>query len=174
MAKDVVDAACRALGKRARCTTDTKPLPGGLPMDYEQYLREAIPALSSQYRVAPELVRHLIGFYGSRAVKVLELKKMEPEMGKAISPESRDISAQVLYSVLEEGARTLSDIVLRRMHLGMSASRGVNQAEKIADIAGRALDWSKDNKHNQINTFINELQRETACLNRPAGKGNVC
>ncbi len=174
MAKDVVDAACGVLRNRTRCSTDKKPFPGGLPLDYEQYLREAVPEMTSRHRVTPELVRHLIGFYGSRAEKVLELKKMEPDLGGSISSDSHDIYAQVLFSVREEGARTLSDIVLRRMHLGMTASRGLNQAERIADIAGRELAWSDDEKHHQIKEFVTELKRETACLNWPARKGNIC
>jgi glycerol-3-phosphate dehydrogenase len=169
MAKDAVSAACRVLGSRTRCMTDKKPLPGGLPMDVEKYLSEAIPEMASRHGVAPELARHLIGFYGSRAERVLELMKTEPVLGETISPDSRDIYAQVLYSVQEEGARTLSDIVLRRMHLGMSASRGLNQAKRIADIAGRELDWSDDEKAHQIDDFIKALNKETACLRAPAG-----
>ncbi|MCK9418508.1 MAG: glycerol-3-phosphate dehydrogenase/oxidase [Nitrospirae bacterium] len=174
MAKDVVDAACRVLGTSTRCSTDKKPLPGGLPVDYEQYLREAIPEMASRFKVAPELVRHLISCYGARTERVLELAASHPVLGGSISSESSDIYAQVLYSVIEEGARTLSDIVLRRMHLGITASRGLRQAEKIADIAGRELKWSDDEIHHQIDEFKKALQRETACLSGPARKGNVC
>lgn len=168
MAKDAVNAACRVLGDRTRCTTDTRSLPGGLSMDYEQYLTEAMPEMTSRHRVTPELARHLIGMYGSRTEQVLELAKKEPLLGEAISSDSRDIYAQVVFSVLEEGARTLSDIVLRRMQLGISASRGLNQAKKIADIAGRELGWSADEKHHQIDDFIKALNKETACLIGPA------
>jgi len=173
MAKDVVDAAGRVLEIRTRCSTDKTPLPGGLSMDIDQYLREAMPEMASRHDVAPELVRHLIGCYGARAEKVLGLAGSDPALGESISSESGDIYAQVLYSVIEEGARTLSDIVLRRMHLGITASRGLKQAEKIADIAGRELKWSDDEKRHQIEEFKKALQRETACLSGPARKGNA-
>jgi glycerol-3-phosphate dehydrogenase len=173
MAKDAVDAACGALGIRIRCSTDKNPLPGGLPVDYEQYLREAVPEMASRHKVAPELARHLVGFYGANAEKVLGLAETEPILRESISSASGDIYAQVLYSVMEEGARMLSDIVLRRMHLGITASRGIQQAEKIADIAGRELMWSDDEKRHQINEFKNALNKETACLRGPEGKGNV-
>ncbi len=94
-------------------------------MDYEEYLREALPEMAARHKVAPELVRHLISFYGASAEKVLGLAETEPVLGESISSESSDIYAQVLYSVMEEGARTLSDIVLRRMQLGTTASRGL-------------------------------------------------
>ena len=171
MAKDVVDAACSALGIRTRCSTDKTSLPGGLSMDYEQYLLEAMPEMASRHKVAPELVRHLIGCYGARAERVLGLAAGDPVLGGPISSESSDIYAQVLYSVMEEGARTLSDIVLRRMHLGITASRGRTQAEQIARIAGRELKWSDDERRHQMDEFTKALNKDTACLGGPERKG---
>jgi glycerol-3-phosphate dehydrogenase len=171
MAKDAVDAACRVLGIRTRCSTDKDPLPGGVSMDYDQYLQEAMPEMASRHEVSSELARHLIGYYGARAEKVLGLAASDPVLGDSISPESRDVYAQVLYSVLEEGARTLSDIVFRRMHLGITASRGLKQAEKIADIAGSELKWSDDEKRHQIDEFTKALNKETACLRGPERRG---
>lgn len=164
MAEDAVDAACKAIGNRARCITDKRPLPGGLPDAYERYLKEALPVLASQYKVAPELVQHLIGFYGSRSKDVLELAKKDPVLRETISPESRDIYAQVLFSIQEEGARTLSDMVFRRMHLGITASRGRNQIQKIADLAAAELQWSSEEKERQVETFKGALVKETKCL----------
>jgi glycerol-3-phosphate dehydrogenase len=166
MAKDVVDAACRVLGKRTRCVTDKTPLPGGLPVDYEEYQSEALPEMAARHRVAPQLVRHLVGIYGAGAEKVLGLAKTDPILGETISSESSDIYAQVLYSVMEEGARTISDIILRRMQLGTTASRGLQQAGKIADIAGRELKWSDDETRHQIEEFKKALDKELECLAR--------
>jgi glycerol-3-phosphate dehydrogenase len=164
MAKDAVDAACKALGTKVRCISDKKPLAGGLPMGYEDYLNEAVPELSAHYSVSPETIRHLIGLYGSRTEKILELAKGERSLAETISPESKDMYAQVLYSVKEEGARTLSDIILRRMPLGITASRGVGQAEKIAALAGRELNWSEDEKQHHIEEFKINLSKNTQCL----------
>ncbi len=170
MAKDAVDAACNELGIRSRCNTDTTNLPGSLSMDFDQYLREAMPEMASRHNVAPGLARHLIGWYGARAERVLGLAAGDPVLSAAISPESSDIYAQVLYSVMEEGAKTLSDIVLRRLHLGITASRGRKQAEKISRIAGRELEWSDDERRHQLDEFIKALNKETACLGGPERK----
>jgi glycerol-3-phosphate dehydrogenase len=166
MARDAVDAACQALGSKVRCITDQKPLAGCLPTDHETYLKEAVPELSARHAVSPELVAHLIGLYGSRAGRLLNLAGSGPRFGETISPESRDIYAQVAYSVREEGARTLSDIILRRMHIGMTGSRGLGQAQKIADIAGGELQWNEDEKRNQVEEFKKNLHREIECLKR--------
>lgn len=164
MAKDVVDAACETLGIKTKCMTDQKPLAGGLPIEYDAYMKEAVPELSARYRARPGLVQHLIGIYGSRSERLLKLMSSDPILGEQISPESQDIYAQVSYSVEEEDARTLSDIILRRMHIGMTGSRGMSQAGKIAEIAGRTLSWSEEEKQHQIEEFQEHLFEETACL----------
>jgi len=164
MAKDVIDAACNALGTRAECTTDRKPLAGSLPIDHELYLKEVVPELSSRYNASHELVNHLISLYGSRTYRVLELMKTNTALRETISGESRDIYAQVTYSVREEEAKTLSDIILRRMHIGMTATRGVKEAEKIAEIAGKELGWSEDERRNHVLDFIKTLSKDTIRL----------
>ena len=120
--------------------------------------------MAARYKVSPDLVRHLVGFYGSRTERILGLGKTDPVLADTIAPESRDVYAQVAYSVMEEGARTLSDIILRRMHVGMTASRGIKQAEKIAEIAGRTLGWSADERRHHIEEFKKALARDTAYL----------
>jgi glycerol-3-phosphate dehydrogenase len=160
MAKDAVNAACRMLGVKEPCMTDKKPLPGGLPGDYEEYVKELVPDLSSRYKMDAETVRHLISFYGSRAERILEIAREDPALATAISPESRDIYAQVVYSVIEEGAQTVTDIVLRRMHLGIAGSRGGPYAEKIAEISGRELGWSDEEVAARAKDFRDDLKKE--------------
>ena len=164
MAKDPVDAACRLLGVKARCMTDWKPLAGWLSGDYEHYVREEVPVISALFKVSPELALHLINFYGSRAEHVLEFMDAGPEYGETITPECRDIYAQVAYSVAEEGAKTLADIILRRMPLGMTASRGIAHAEQIAEIAGRELRWTDDEKKHHVEAFRKALGKDVECL----------
>ncbi len=164
MAMDAVDTACRALGIKTPCTTDQKSFPGGLHMEYERYVKEALPDMIARHAVGEETVRHLIRLYGSGAERVLDLVDMDPFFGSAVSPESHDVYAQVVYSVVEEGARTLSDIILRRMHIGMTGSRGAYQAERIAAIAARELKWSEEEKNHQVEKFRRELSKDRECL----------
>ena len=164
MAKDTVSAVCKALGVSAECVTDKQPLPGGLTVSYEEYMREALLELSSRYAMPTETVRHLISFYGARAEDVLEIARTEPSLRAPISPDSRDIYAQVLFSVRDEGAKTLSDIVLRRMHLGISAGRGGQQAEKIAALVGKELGWSDDERKHRVEEFKADLDKNRFCL----------
>lgn len=168
MAKDAVDAACRTLGIKKACVTDREAFPGGLPMPYDDYIKEATPDLAARHGMDPEIIAHLIRFYGSRAERLLDLAGTGPSLKETISSESGDIYAQVAYSIIEEGAKTLSDIVLRRMHTGMTSSRGSNQIQKIASVAARELKWSTEETNGQIENFLREIGRDFACLRNPA------
>ncbi|NTW60042.1 MAG: glycerol-3-phosphate dehydrogenase/oxidase [Nitrospirae bacterium] len=160
MAEDVMDAACRKLGKKVACETGRKPLAGSLPAELGVYLKEEVPQLAKRFNAAPETVRHLVHMYGSRAEKVLQLAHDDPRLAEAVSPESRDIYAQVLYGIREEGAKTISDIVLRRMHLGITSSRGGPHAAKIAETAALGLGWSNDEKKHWVEKFAEDLAKE--------------
>ncbi|HAR45158.1 MAG: hypothetical protein A2X56_13065 [Nitrospirae bacterium GWC2_57_13] len=160
MAKDAVDAVCRVLGLRTGSATHTTPLPGSLPAVYEEYLRDGVPELSAKYAIDAGTVEHLVSHYGSRAERVLAIARDDSRLRAQISHDSRDIYAQVAYSVQEEGARTLQDIVLRRMQIGISAFRGLPQAGKIADVAGAQLKWSSDETAAQVADFEGELKKD--------------
>lgn len=166
MAKDVVDAACKMLGKKAACVTDKKQFHGGLNMPYDDYLKEAVPYLAARHHAKEETIRHLIRFYGSAAERVLARADTDPDLCREIAPESRDLYAQVVYGIEEEGAKTLSDILLRRMHLGTTAARGKNQIEKIASVAAKQFKWNDEETKNQVENFIKDLNKDTECLRR--------
>ena len=160
MAKDTVDAVCRVLGVRLRCVTDAAPFPGALPAGYAEYMKDAVRELSAKYKMYAGTVRHLIQLYGARAEKVLELAGDDLSLKKRISPESNDIYAQVSYSVKEEGAKTVSDVLLRRMHLGITASRGVRSAGAIARLAGKGLGWSADEVKHRVDEFKDHIYKD--------------
>jgi glycerol-3-phosphate dehydrogenase len=160
MARDVVDAVCRKLGAKAQCTTDREPLPGALPAGPEEYSKEAIPALAERFTVAVGTVRHLVRLYGSRTERVLGMVKDDRRLGAVISPECADLYAQVAYSIREEEARTLCDIVLRRMELGITSSRGGEQIGKIAAIAARELGWGPEEEKQKVEEFREELRKD--------------
>jgi glycerol-3-phosphate dehydrogenase len=160
MAEDAVDAACRKLGRRSPCMTGKKPLAGSLPAGLEEYTRDSVPQMAQRYEMPPETVSHLIRLYGTRAERVLLIAKDDPRMGAAVSSDCRDIYAQVLYAIREEGAKTLCDIVLRRMLLGITADRGEAQISSIAEIAARELKWTAGERESRVEEFREELKKE--------------
>ncbi len=160
MAEDVVDEACKKLGKKALCVTQKTPLAGSLPAGLDEYVKETVPQLAERFGVGPGTVRHLIHFYGSRAERILHYTKEDPRLAEPISPESMDIYAQVLYGIREEGAKTISDVLLRRIHTGITASRGEPQAPQIAGIAASELGWKAAEQDHQVEKFKEDLMKE--------------
>lgn len=160
MAEDAVDAVCKVLGHKRRCSTDTVLLPGSLPVSYDEYLKEAVPSLTSKYKTGPETVMHLIRLYGSRAEKVLEIAHDEPRLRDRISPETGDIYAQVIYSVKEEAAQTLSDVILRRLTIGITASRGLPYARDIASVLAKELGWDEEELSLNLKEFEALVQKD--------------
>jgi glycerol-3-phosphate dehydrogenase len=71
-----------------------------------------------------------------------------------------DIYAQVLYGIREEGAKTISDILLRRMHTGITASRGEPQAAQIAGMMARELGWNAAEQDHWVKDFKEDLMKE--------------
>jgi hypothetical protein len=50
------------------------------------------------------------------------------------------------------------------MHLGISAGRGDQQAEKIAFLAGKELGWSDDEVKYRAEEFRADLDKDRYCL----------
>ncbi|MCK5179191.1 MAG: FAD-dependent oxidoreductase, partial [Candidatus Omnitrophica bacterium] len=77
-----------------------------------------VDVLNQKYGVSPDVVRSLIGFYGSRYTDVLTLVEENPYLRTPICSCSLVIRAQIVYAVRTEMARTEDDIVIRRLVLG--------------------------------------------------------
>jgi len=98
-----------------------------------------------------ELIARL---YGTEYVEILHLVRREPALRDA-NP-SGDVAAQVVFAVTGEGARTLSDVVDRRLLLG--TVRRVDRAdlEWVAGIAGPLWGWDVQRAADEVAA---ELQR---------------
>jgi len=142
VAEDVVDTACRLLRVQAKSTTADLPLPGGMVGGhFDTYLQAHSEAQAHRLGVEPETVEHLIHVYGARYSRVLAYLEARPELAARVSPSHPDILAQVLYAVEEEQARTLADVLLRRLTVGMSAGRGRDGADAVAALLADTLGW---------------------------------
>lgn len=93
----------------------------------------------SDLGLAPETIRQLAMLYGTRAHEVLALVADDPAMGRRLSerPGILDVAAQVVWGIDVEGARTLADLIDRRLTIGTLG--GVTRAEVggIAELAAQ-------------------------------------
>lgn len=100
-----------------------------------------------------DTVKHLMDIYGSRASKVLEIAKEDPTLKNPLYPGSKDIGAQVAYGVRYELARTVSDVLMRRIGAGLDGDAGSLTAGPVADIMARELGWNAAEAQAQVRNF---------------------
>jgi glycerol-3-phosphate dehydrogenase len=60
------------------------------------------------------------------------------------------LEAEVMYFIQDEMAFTLSDVIFRRSNIGSAEEPEEKVLAAIADVMARELDWSEDDKHEQI------------------------
>jgi glycerol-3-phosphate dehydrogenase len=86
---------------------------------------------------------HLARLYGAGARRVLDLVAADPRLGRALStrPGRFDVAAQVVHGVTAEAARTLDDLVDRRLVLGTLGPPTRDELEEVAAVAAPLLGW---------------------------------
>jgi glycerol-3-phosphate dehydrogenase len=157
VAEDLVDAACRLLKHRARSSTADLPLPGGMLSNLERYVAVHAPAQAERLGLSTVLVEHIIRVYGARYAQVLDCLQGDRELLAPISPDHADVLGQAVHAIEYEGARTLTDVMLRRLTIGMSAGRGRDGAETVAALLARRLNWDTDRVRAEIDTLDAQL-----------------
>ena len=148
VAEEAVDIVCRKIGRKTRCRTSEIPLPGA-PAVQKQAIEEA----SNELGLPLATVSHLAAIYGSRFSSVLELVRRDSRLGQPISPNCKDILAQIKFAVEREYAQTISDFLLCRSPLGLQPSQGMDSVENVAREMGGSLHWSDKEKKRQIEMY---------------------
>jgi glycerol-3-phosphate dehydrogenase len=157
IAEDTVDTVCRILGITVKSITADLPLPGGMISNLARYVTANSEGQARRLGIDPAPIEHLIRTYGSRYARVLTIAEHDRSLLARVSPDHPDILAQAIYAVRHEGARTLSDVLLRRLTVGMSAGRGRDGAEQVAALLAPLLDWHKARIHTELAALDEQL-----------------
>jgi len=148
LAEQTVDRVGKLLGRKlADCRTHDTLLPGAYR------LGEARDALESLELLTQPGVERMLAVYGGRAANVVSLARSEPPLARAIDPIGTVLAAEVVFAIREEMARTLTDIVFRRLMLGFGANQGRELYEAIADLAAGEMQWSKEERRAQLDAL---------------------
>jgi glycerol-3-phosphate dehydrogenase len=148
LAQTVTDAVVKKLGVAAQpCATATTQLPGGRIDRFEGLVKgfaKTYPGIAA--------MRHLAHMYGARLPLLLKGAKLTDLAPLNVSG---DVPAQILFSVREEMALTLEDLVMRRTSIGQFGRPAPELLAMLAAAMGTELGWSPDRR-----------QREIAAVNR--------
>ncbi len=132
LAEQVVDRIERDLGRRpTRCDTGHLPLPGG----GEARVAGALGDL------APKVRERLAQLYGGRCSRLAELCEGQPALAAVIDERHGIIAAEVVMALRDEFARTLTDIMHRRIMVGLSADLGASAAGAVLAAAAAETGW---------------------------------
>ncbi|HSP79682.1 MAG TPA: glycerol-3-phosphate dehydrogenase/oxidase [Myxococcaceae bacterium] len=156
MARDVVDAAEKALGIPHRKTpTDSLPLPGGELASYSATL------LAAQGEVGREdTATHLVRAHGSRWRQVWELTREQPLLAEPLVPGLPYLRAEAVHAVTLELAHTLSDVLIRRLKVAFETRDQGRAAARVAaaDLAP-LWGWSPEEVERQLAAYARDVER---------------
>jgi glycerol-3-phosphate dehydrogenase len=145
LAEQTVDYAVRRLKKDAKeCATRSLPLPGAIGLE------EARKTLRDLSWLSDIGVARLLRIYGGRASRIVELANDETQLARTLDDDESVIAAEVVYALRHEFAVTLTDIVHRRLMIGLSADQGRGLYEQVAEIAAREANWDRREKERQL------------------------
>ncbi len=136
MAQDIINKAI-AIGKLPNRACKTKNLP----------IHGAMETL--------DRANHLY-IYGTDQKAIQQLIKTEPELGEKIHPPLAFTKAEVVWAIRNEMARTVEDILARRVRmLFLDARAAINCTPVVADLLAKELGKDKTWERQQIIEFTN-------------------
>ena len=147
LAEHVMKIACRKLGLSGKkAGTDKDYLFGSEIEDIDAF----VEFCKTKYSFLPEsTVDYLARVYGTEIDSLLSETGSDKSLTKALTVEG-EIPAQIIYSIKNEMALKLTDILFRRTGLGTLGHPGKDVLNRIADTAGELLGWSSAQKNEEI------------------------
>ena len=140
MAADAVDVAVKDLNRKVpKSSTRNIPLLGA---DGYRGLLDQIPALADHYSLSTACIERMLNRYGSLIMDLFEMITKNPDLATEILPGAGYIKAEAIYAVTHEGARSLVDVMARRLRFAMEDSNhGLNVSQEIATLIAPTLGW---------------------------------
>jgi glycerol-3-phosphate dehydrogenase len=166
MAKETVDKAIEVLNDRGdaifdgrvikKCRTKNRSLPGaqGIESHNQAGVRAIAERLASSAGLEARIAEHLSQTYGVRAESVVLRGLADRALLGRIDPELPYIWAEVDHAVDVDLARTIDDVLMRRIPLGLRArGQGLAVVERVAERLAARLGWSDAERRRQIEAY---------------------
>jgi glycerol-3-phosphate dehydrogenase len=139
LAEQTVDKLAKVLRQKLPdCRTGEIKLPGAWGID------RAEEALDESNFISDRAATRLLAIYGGRAADIVALAVAEEHHQAALGEDGDILAAEVVFTIREEFAATMTDIVFRRMMIGFDADQGRPYYDALLALAARELDWSTD------------------------------
>jgi glycerol-3-phosphate dehydrogenase len=144
--QEAVDLVLKKLGREhTECATQTRPLPGAEPLDFE--------ALSRSIGLPAWALERVWRRVGSRLTLVFA--DAGPDDLAPVCRSEAVTRAEIVYSVQHEGCRTLEDL-RRHCHLGAGPCDGMDCVVPAAHIMAALLQWDAARVDAEVKQFMDE------------------
>jgi glycerol-3-phosphate dehydrogenase len=156
MAEDTINAVQKALQIPVTvCPTRHHVLHGG-----EGFAEDMWEEIVRVHPVSKETAQHLAGKFGSSAWEVLKLATEKPSLEQLVLPGSAPIQAEVIYSVREELAMTIEDVIARRLGLQFYSWRdAMHAAPVVGALMAGELGWSPEETRAAVAAYVGKINR---------------
>ena len=126
----------------------TRTEPMGSYTDY-------LAAAKREARDIPESsLKHTIDTYGTDHRAVLNLVRQDADLKKRVPGTKAVLRAALAYSVRNEMAYRLSDLILRRSDIGSAARPADRTIQFTADLMARELGWDEKQRQKEIDDLL--------------------
>lgn len=144
LAECTVDTVLRKLGRpEIPCTTRATPD----PLE-DMALQQRAQAEGVDLALSAEQVNRLVRLYGRRCVEIMTLLRERPDLNEPVAPGSQALAAEVTHAVEYEAARTVDDVLRRRlMRLPPTPEELVATAAMLTEQAGTNLARLRGESH---------------------------
>jgi glycerol-3-phosphate dehydrogenase len=156
MAEDTIDTVQRQLGAPvAPSKTQHHALAGAVG-----YSAECWQILTREYPIDDLTARHLAGKFGNEAAAVLELTQQHPELRSPVVPGAPPIHAEIVYSIRNEMACTIEDVLARRIGLQQfSLEMAILAAPVVASHLAREHGWPGQQEAEAAENYVHRIRR---------------
>lgn len=153
MAADTVDLVCSVIGSAARCTTDSVMI-GGWDCHHQCVL------FLWHARRDSEQSLYLHMMYGRYMERVTQLIADDQSLFEPVAAGHPYVMAQVVFAVREEAARTIDDVLSRRIRLTITdKAAAAEAAEAVSRVMARELAWTESQRLSELTAFQAQLAR---------------
>jgi glycerol-3-phosphate dehydrogenase len=131
-------------GKVSICRTAETRLPGAIEFEAAEEALALIESLSPNGR------HRIANIYGGRVRRLLELIEAQAELGETLDVDNTVLAAEIALAVRDEFALQLTDIIHRRLMIGLSPNLGAHLTLSVAAVASIELAWSSEEAERQL------------------------
>jgi len=168
MSEETVDLAVRALlednpSRRIPASKTHEIMLGGWqhPADARAQTGNFV-VRAAMLGLSEETGDYLPTAYGARTADIIALVESDPALAEPVSASHAYIMAQVIYAIRSEAARTLDDVLSRRIRLTITDLAGALAcADSVSRLMAPELGWTESDRVKELDSFRTKHSKET-------------